>query len=83
MYAARQDNTLPRDFNAGLLCLRERCPFLDNSPKKIVKPAFSKQDARSNTEVFAFVSANVSRCRLEQAPLALLHIPLIGLLSGA
>jgi dihydropteroate synthase-like protein len=43
MYAAREDNALPRDFDAGLLCLRERRPFPD-SPEEIAELALRIKD---------------------------------------
>ncbi len=50
MFAAREDESLPRDYTAGLLALHERKPF-PNSPKEIADMAAAVRDRNYRIEV--------------------------------
>ena len=50
MFAAREDESLPRDYTAGLLALHERKPFA-NSPQDIAQLAAAVRDHNYRIEV--------------------------------
>lgn len=52
LYAARADSSLPQSYDAGLLALRDRRPFL-NSPAEIAENAAQVTDANWRIEVAA------------------------------
>lgn len=50
LFAAREDDSLPQGYDAGLLCLRDRRPFL-NSPAEVAENAARVADPNYRIEV--------------------------------